>query len=46
MGHKKVLVLGSGMVARPVVDYLLRRQENEVTVGQRLRPLCQIRLQR
>lgn len=31
--QRKVLVLGSGYVARPVVDYLLRRPENAITVA-------------
>ena len=29
----KILVLGSGMVSRPCVDYLLRNPENAVTIG-------------
>lgn len=33
MAPKKILVLGSGLVARPCVDYLVRRADNEVTVG-------------
>ncbi len=36
MASKKILVLGSGMVARPCVEYLLRDPQNEVTVGQRV----------
>lgn len=31
--RKKILVLGSGMVAPPCIDYLTRNPENEVTVG-------------
>jgi alpha-aminoadipic semialdehyde synthase len=31
--RKKVLVLGSGFVAGPLVEYLLRRPENSVTVA-------------
>lgn len=34
MGSKKILVLGSGMVARPCVEYLVRDSKNEITVGQ------------
>ena len=29
----KILVLGSGMVARPCIEYLLRNPKNNVTVG-------------
>lgn len=31
--NKKILVLGAGYVAKPCVDYLLRRPENSVTVA-------------
>lgn len=31
--NKKILVLGSGMVARPCVEYLIRNPKNEVTVA-------------
>jgi saccharopine dehydrogenase (NADP+, L-glutamate forming) len=34
MAEKKILVLGSGMVAKPCVDYLLRNDNNTLTVGQ------------
>jgi saccharopine dehydrogenase (NADP+, L-glutamate forming) len=34
MASKKILVLGSGMVARPCVEYLVRDPKNEVTVSQ------------
>ncbi len=30
---KKVLLLGSGFVAQPAADYILRRAENELTIG-------------
>ena len=30
---KKILLLGSGFVAQPAADYVLRRQENSLTVG-------------
>lgn len=33
MAAKKILVLGSGMVAKPCVDYLLRTEGNELTIG-------------
>ncbi|KAI1329103.1 Saccharopine dehydrogenase [Xylariaceae sp. FL0255] len=33
MPRKEILVLGSGMVARPCVDYLLRRDDNYITVA-------------
>lgn len=33
MVSKKILVLGSGMVAKPCVDYLLRDPRNSVTIG-------------
>ncbi|KAK8017750.1 saccharopine dehydrogenase [Apiospora rasikravindrae] len=33
MESKKILVLGSGMVAQPCVDYLLRNSNNAVTVA-------------
>lgn len=32
----KILVLGSGMVSRPCVDYLLKNPENVVTIGKRV----------
>lgn len=31
---KKVLLLGSGFVAQPAADYILRRAENSLTIGQ------------
>ncbi len=34
MPQKKILVLGSGLVAKPCVDYLLRDANNELTVGE------------
>lgn len=34
MSGKKILVLGSGMVARPCVEYLSRNTGNMVTVGE------------
>lgn len=33
MAITKILVLGSGMVARPCVEYLVRDPKNEVTIG-------------
>ncbi len=33
MATKKILVLGSGMVARPCVEYLVRDPKNEITIG-------------
>ncbi|KAI9140331.1 saccharopine dehydrogenase [Paraphysoderma sedebokerense] len=35
MTEKKILLLGSGFVARPCADYLLRRKENKLTVASR-----------
>lgn len=32
-GGKRVLLLGSGFVAQPAADYILRRPENELTIG-------------
>lgn len=32
-GRQKVLVLGSGYVSAPVVDYLSRQKDTQVTVG-------------
>ena len=32
----KILVLGSGMVARPCVEYLVKDSKNNVTVGKHL----------
>jgi spermidine synthase len=32
-GGKKVLLLGSGFVAQPAADYVLRRPDNELTIG-------------
>lgn len=34
MSQKKILVLGSGMVAKPCVDFLLRDINNRLTIGQ------------
>ncbi|KAF9761494.1 hypothetical protein IL306_003790 [Fusarium sp. DS 682] len=34
MPGKKILVLGSGIVAKPCVDYLLRNKNNILTIGQ------------
>ncbi|KAI8682170.1 hypothetical protein NCS55_00471700 [Fusarium keratoplasticum] len=36
MLEKKILVLGSGMVAKPCVDYLLRDKKNRLTVACRI----------
>lgn len=36
---KKILVLGSGMVAKPCVDYLLRDADNLLTIGDSIEPL-------
>jgi hypothetical protein len=36
---KKVLLLGSGFVARPAAEYIVRDPSNELTIGQSL-PLC------
>ncbi|KAJ4239549.1 Saccharopine dehydrogenase [NADP(+), L-glutamate-forming] [Fusarium falciforme] len=33
MSKKKILVLGSGMVAKPCVDYLLQDEKNSLTVA-------------
>ena len=33
MAEKKILVLGSGMVAPPCIEYLTRNPKNIVTVG-------------
>lgn len=33
MAQTKILVLGSGMVARPCVEYLVRNPKNIVTIG-------------
>ncbi|WAO87363.1 Hypothetical protein NCS54_00466900 [Fusarium falciforme] len=33
MSKKKILILGSGMVAKPCVDYLLRDEKNSLTVA-------------
>ncbi|KAK1584832.1 saccharopine dehydrogenase [Colletotrichum navitas] len=33
MSDKKILVLGSGLVAKPCVDYLLRNERNKLTIG-------------
>ncbi|CAG7962450.1 unnamed protein product [Penicillium nalgiovense] len=32
-GKKRILVLGSGMVAPPCIEYLTRNPQNEVTVA-------------
>jgi saccharopine dehydrogenase (NADP+, L-glutamate forming) len=34
MTERRILVLGSGMVAQPCIDYLLRDTNNILTVGQ------------
>lgn len=33
-GMKRVLLLGSGYVSRPVVEYLTRDERTQVTVGE------------
>ena len=33
MSSTRILVLGSGMVAPPCVEYLLRNEKNTITVG-------------
>ncbi|ORZ25317.1 saccharopine dehydrogenase [Absidia repens] len=35
MSEKKVLLLGSGFVAAPAVEYILRRPENKLTIASR-----------
>lgn len=40
MDITKILVLGSGMVARPCVEYLVRNSKNEVTIGELPLPLA------
>ncbi|GKT60263.1 saccharopine dehydrogenase [Colletotrichum tofieldiae] len=37
MADKKILVLGSGLVAKPCVDYLLRNERNKLTIACRTR---------
>lgn len=34
MPQKKILVLGSGLVAKPCVYYLARDANNELTIGE------------
>ncbi|RSL46753.1 hypothetical protein CEP54_013698 [Fusarium duplospermum] len=41
MSEKKILVLGSGMVAKPCVDYLLRDERNILTVACRTLPTAE-----
>ncbi|KAI1121870.1 Saccharopine dehydrogenase [Nemania abortiva] len=41
MAEYKILVLGSGMVAKPCVDYLLRHNDNRITVACRTLPKAQ-----
>lgn len=36
--EKKILILGTGLMSRPVVEYLIRRPENRITVGGNERP--------
>lgn len=31
--YRKILLLGSGFVAAPCVEYLVRKPENKVTIG-------------
>ena len=38
-GAKNILLLGSGFVAQPCAEYILRRPENKLTIGSSL-PLC------
>ncbi|KAI9299597.1 hypothetical protein BJ944DRAFT_47452 [Cunninghamella echinulata] len=33
MSEKKILLLGSGFVAAPAVEYIIRRPENKLTIG-------------
>ncbi|KAI8068025.1 saccharopine dehydrogenase [Gongronella butleri] len=35
MAEKKILLLGSGFVAAPAVEYIIRRPENKVTIASR-----------
>lgn len=42
--NRKILILGSGMVAPPCIEYLSRRPENQITVGEVLRSLTFDRL--
>ncbi|GJC79566.1 saccharopine dehydrogenase [NADP(+), L-glutamate-forming] [Colletotrichum liriopes] len=41
MADKKILVLGSGLVAKPCVDYLLRNERNKLTIACRTRATAQ-----
>ncbi|GKT45065.1 saccharopine dehydrogenase [NADP(+), L-glutamate-forming] [Colletotrichum spaethianum] len=41
MVDKKILVLGSGLVAKPCVDYLLRNERNKLTIACRTRSTAQ-----
>ncbi|OHW97055.1 saccharopine dehydrogenase [Colletotrichum incanum] len=41
MADKKILVLGSGLVAKPCVDYLLRNERNKLTIACRTRSTAQ-----
>ncbi|KAF9956040.1 saccharopine dehydrogenase (NADP+, L-glutamate-forming), partial [Mortierella alpina] len=41
MASKKILLLGSGFVAEPCVEYLCRRPENKVTIAARRLAIAQ-----
>ncbi|KAK2003273.1 saccharopine dehydrogenase [Colletotrichum falcatum] len=41
MADKNILVLGSGLVAKPCVDYLLRNERNKLTIACRTRSAAQ-----
>ncbi|KAK7454731.1 hypothetical protein CaCOL14_005800 [Colletotrichum acutatum] len=36
MSEKKILILGSGLVAKPCVEYLLRNEKNKLTIACRM----------
>jgi saccharopine dehydrogenase-like NADP-dependent oxidoreductase len=33
MQRKKILILGSGLISEPLIDYLMKRSENKITIG-------------
>jgi saccharopine dehydrogenase-like NADP-dependent oxidoreductase len=33
MHKKKILVLGSGLISEPLIDYLMKRDENKITIA-------------
>jgi saccharopine dehydrogenase-like NADP-dependent oxidoreductase len=40
INRKKILILGSGMMIEPLIDFLLRRKENEIVIGTNMKEVA------